>query len=155
MSNWRPQNSIYWWPNNGIQRSLYLCLKICLESNQVLRTQILLLCCHWPGCLWQLVEWDTSLFAYKHTKKRPLPQTGTHHYRNSEDPATGMISLRSNSPTLFHFCVISSVRSSYSHPGLLVITSTSTTPLFQITPVLNTGLSLSEPLQLYKGYNAI
>ena len=29
------------------------------------------------------------------------------------------------------------------------------TPLFQITPVLNTGLSLSEPLQLYKGYNAI
>ena len=28
----------------------------------------------------------------------------------------------------------------------------STTPLFQITPVLNTGLSLSEPLQLYKGY---
>ena len=33
--------------------------------------------------------------------------------------------------------------------------STTTTPLFQITPVLNTGLSLSEPLQLYKGYNAI
>ena len=31
----------------------------------------------------------------------------------------------------------------------------STTPLFQITPVLNTGLSLSEPVQLYKGYNAI
>ena len=28
-------------------------------------------------------------------------------------------------------------------------------PLFQITPVLNTGLSLSGPLQLYKGYNAI
>ena len=24
------------------------------------------------------------------------------------------------------------------------------TPLFQITPVLNTGLSLSEPLQLYQ-----
>ena len=47
---------------------------------------------------------------------------------------------------------ISSVRSSNSHPDLLVIT---TTPLFQITPVLNTGLSLSEPLQLYKGYNAI
>ena len=34
-------------------------------------------------------------------------------------------------------------------------TSTSTHPLFQITSVLNTGLSLSEPLQLYKGYNAI
>ena len=44
---------------------------------------------------------------------------------------------------------ISSVRSSDSHPDLLL------TPLFQITPVLNTGLSLSEPLQLYKGYNAI
>ena len=28
-------------------------------------------------------------------------------------------------------------------------------PLFQITPVLDSGLSLSEPLQLYKGYNAI
>ena len=111
MSNWRPQNSTYWRPNNGIQRSLYLCLKICLESNQLLRTQILLLCCHWPGCLWQLVEWDTSLFAYKHTKKRPLPQTGTHHYRNSENPATGIISrpLRSNSPTLFHFCVITTL----------------------------------------------
>ena len=51
---------------------------------------------------------------------------------------------------------ISSIRSSYIHPGLLVITTTTTnTPLFQITPVLNTGLSLSEPLQLYKGYNAL
>ena len=49
---------------------------------------------------------------------------------------------------------VSSVRSTYSHPDLLLITTT-TTPLFQITPVLNTGLSLSEPLQLYKGYNAI
>ena len=27
--------------------------------------------------------------------------------------------------------------------------------MFQITAVLNTGLSLSESLQLYKGYNAI
>ena len=49
--------------------------------------------------------------------------------------------------------IVSSVRSSYSHPDLLLITSS--TPLFQITPVLNTGLSLSEPLQLYKGYNDI
>ena len=57
---------------------------------------------------------------------------------------------------LVRHCIISSVRSSNSHPDLLVITSTTTTtPLFQITPVLNTGLSLSEPLQLYKGYNAI
>ena len=46
----------------------------------------------------------------------------------------------------------SSVRSSYSHPDLLLIHHH---PLFQITPVLNTGLSLSEPLQLYKGFNAI
>ena len=37
-----------------------------------------------------------------------------------------------------------------SHPNLLLIH-----PLFQIKPVLNTGLSLSEPLQLYKGYNAL
>merc|ERR1711999_47814 len=43
--------------------------------------------------------------------------------------------------------IFSSVRSSNSHPDLLVIT---TTPLFQITPVLDTGLSLSEPVQLYK-----
>ena len=50
--------------------------------------------------------------------------------------------------------VFSSVRSSYSHPDLLVIHHH---PLFQITLVLdkNIGLSLSEPLQLYKGYNAI
>ena len=36
--------------------------------------------------------------------------------------------------------IISSVRSSNSHPDLLV---THHQPLFQITPVLNTGLSLS------------
>merc|ERR1712016_86159 len=47
--------------------------------------------------------------------------------------------------------IFSSVRSSNSHPDLLVTQH----PLFQITPVLNNGLSLSEPLQLYKGYNAI
>merc|ERR1711873_35146 len=49
--------------------------------------------------------------------------------------------------------IFSSVRSSNSHTDLLVTHPTH--PLFQITPVLNTGLSLSEPLQLYKGYNAI
>merc|ERR1711923_417231 len=49
--------------------------------------------------------------------------------------------------------IFSSVRSSYSHPDLLLTHQQH--PLFQITPVLNTGLSLSEPLQLYKGYNAI
>ena len=43
---------------------------------------------------------------------------------------------------------ISSVRSSNSHPDLLLIHPP--TPLFQITTVLNTGLSLSEPLQLYQ-----
>ena len=58
-------------------------------------------------------------------------------------------------PFCMVYALVSSVRSSNSHPDLLVITSTSTTPLFQITPVLNTGLSLSEPLELYKGYNAI
>ena len=42
----------------------------------------------------------------------------------------------------------SSVRSSNSHPDLLVIQQHH--PLFQITPVLNTGLSLSEPLQVYQ-----
>ena len=47
--------------------------------------------------------------------------------------------------TLLILGFISSVRSSNSHPDLIVIS----TPLFQITPVLNTGLSLSEPLQLY------
>ena len=48
--------------------------------------------------------------------------------------------------------VVRSVRSPKSHPDLLV-TQHHHHPLFQITPVLNTGLSLSEPLQLYKGYN--
>ena len=57
----------------------------------------------------------------------------------------------SNFSSALQTVFVSSVRSSYSHPDLLLIT----TPLFQITPVLNTGLSLSEPLQLYKGYNAI
>merc|ERR1711954_349752 len=51
--------------------------------------------------------------------------------------------------------IFSSVRSSYSHPDLLLIHHPPHHPLFQITPVLDTGLSLSEPLQLYKGYNAI
>merc|ERR1711978_854278 len=46
--------------------------------------------------------------------------------------------------------IFSSVRSSKSHPDLLL-----THPLFQITLVLNTGLSLFEPQQLYKGYDAI
>ena len=50
---------------------------------------------------------------------------------------------------------ISSVRSSYSHPDLLLIHPPPHHPLFQITSVLNTGLSLSEPLQLYKGHKAI
>ena len=53
-----------------------------------------------------------------------------------------------------NFTFVSSVRSSNSHPDLLLIHPT-THPLFQITPVLNTGLSLSEPLQLYKGHKAI
>ena len=43
--------------------------------------------------------------------------------------------------------IVSSVRSSNSHPDLLVIQLHQ--PLFQITPILNIGLSLSEPLQLY------
>ena len=51
------------------------------------------------------------------------------------------------------YSFVSSVRSSYSHPDLLLIHHPP--PLFQITPVLNTGLSLSEPLQLYKGNKAI
>ena len=49
----------------------------------------------------------------------------------------------------FKYYIISSVRSSYSHPDLLLIHPPHH-PLFQITPVLNTGLSLSEPLQLYQ-----
>ena len=45
--------------------------------------------------------------------------------------------------------VFSSVRSFNSHSVLLVTQHQQ--PLFQITPVLNTGLSLSDPLQLYQG----
>ena len=44
--------------------------------------------------------------------------------------------------------LVSSVRSSNSHPDLLLTQQHQ--PLFQITPVLNTGLSLSGPLQLYQ-----
>ena len=57
-------------------------------------------------------------------------------------------------PRLAHsLSFVSSVRSSNSYPDLIVIQQQH--PLFQITLVLNIGLSLSEPLQLYKGYNAI
>ena len=49
------------------------------------------------------------------------------------------------------FFLFSSVRSSYSNPDLLLIHHPPHHPVFQITPVLNTGLSLSEPLQLYQG----
>ena len=56
-------------------------------------------------------------------------------------------------PVVSIMAIFSSVRSSNSHSDLLVIHHPN--PLFQITPVLNTGLSFSEPLQLYKGYNAI
>ena len=52
----------------------------------------------------------------------------------------------------FEASIFSSVRSSNSHPDLLLIHHH---PLFQITPVLNTRLSLSEQLQIYNGYNAI
>ena len=67
----------------------------------------------------------------------------------------GRVAARPNLEVLNNYNnnIVSSVRSSNSHPDLLVIQQHH--PLFQITPVLNTGLSLSEPLQLYKGYNAI
>merc|ERR1712082_168232 len=42
-----------------------------------------------------------------------------------------------------------------AYSGILWHTLANSGKLFQITPVLNTGLSLSEPLQLYKGYDAI
>ena len=60
-------------------------------------------------------------------------------------------------PFLSLVIFVGSVRSSNSHPDLVLIHPPHhpTTPLFQITLVLNTELSLSEPLQLYKGYNAI
>ena len=45
------------------------------------------------------------------------------------------------------FLLVSSVRSSYSHPDLLVIQNH---PLFLITPVLDTRLSLSETIELYQ-----
>ena len=47
----------------------------------------------------------------------------------------------------YNTTLFSSVRSSNSHPDLPVTQQQH--PLFQITPVLNTGLSLSERLQLY------
>ena len=73
---------------------------------------------------------------------------------NSHHPMyTGACGI-GNSQGIANLRVISSVRSSNSHPDLLV-TQHHQHPLFQITPVLNTGHSLSEPLQLYNGYNAI
>ena len=57
--------------------------------------------------------------------------------------------------TLFIFHLLAPSGALIAIPTYYWPTSTTSTPLFQITPVLNTGLSLSEPLQLYKGYNAI
>ena len=68
---------------------------------------------------------------------------------------TSLQSARFNKTERTRFSFISSVRSSYSHPDLLLTQQQQHHPLFQITPVLNTGLSLSEPLELYKGYHAI
>ena len=63
---------------------------------------------------------------------------GKHHHNK-------LWSLRHHSQSL-SFSVICSVRSSNSHSDLLLIHH----PLFQITTVLDTGLSLSGPLQLYQ-----
>ena len=60
---------------------------------------------------------------------------------------TGKKLVLLKSPEL-NLAFVSSVRSPNSHPHLLV--NHHHHPLFQITPVLNTGLSLTEPLQLYK-----
>ena len=83
----------------------------------------------------------------------------------SVDISGGILALASTRDFLqgsFHFrhpmyCeyIVSSVRSSNSHPNLLLIHHhPPTTQLFQITPVLvldnNIGLSLSESLQLYQ-----
>ena len=72
-----------------------------------------------------------------------------------------LLAYRNGSTTCTFFCstflaclIISSGRSSYSHPDLLLIHHPPHHPLFQITLVLNTILSLSEPLQLYKGHKA-
>ena len=63
-------------------------------------------------------------------------------------PFSRRAEMRANLHLIVVNCFISSVRSSNSHPDLLVIQQHH--PLFQITPVLNTGLLLSEPLQLYR-----
>ena len=73
-------------------------------------------------------------------------------FPNNLDFSSKCVFAQAKKPNSLAFVFVSSVRSSNSHPDLLLIHQH---PLFQITPVLNTGLSLSEPLQLYKGYNAI
>ena len=88
-----------------------------------------------------------------------LPSTTTQMMKTClttlSPPTTSNVPSNVRTGTLTMQCIISSVRSSNSYPDLLVTQHHHHHPLFQITPVLNTGLSLSEPLQLYKGYNAI
>ena len=89
-----------------------------------------------------LVDWGTFLFSSSYSHFSSSWWTGD--FFSSHLPILTF-------PPLGGLGIFSSIRSFYSHPDLLLIQH----PLFQITPVLNTGLSLSEPIQLYKGYNAI
>ena len=88
-----------------------------------------------------------------------LPSTTTQMMKTClttlSPPTTSNVPSIVKTGTLTMQCIIGSVRSSNSYPDLLVTQHHHHHPLFQITPVLNTGLSLSEPLQLYKGYNAV
>ena len=88
-----------------------------------------------------------------------LPSTTTQMMKTClttlSPPTTSNVPSNVKTGTLTMQCIISSVRSSNSYPDLLVTQHHHHHPLFQITPALNTGLILSEPLQLYKGYNAI
>ena len=119
------------------------------------------------------IDWDVPLFTKGLSQEEFIPTWPIHlvtqcgwrvlppgeqhrcqlrHLQLSMGNQTNLSILTYEFEDTYNTTVVSSVRSSNSHPNLLV---TQQHPLFQITPVLNTGLSLSEPLQLYKGYKAM
>ena len=96
--------------------------------------------------IWSQGSANCSILPSQMEKKHGLSWENMEHKENAENIANMENINQKTKKTLFFIhstLFVSSVRSSYSHPDQVVIH-----PLFQITPVLNTQLSLSEPLQL-------
>ena len=110
--------------------------------------------CAWVEYLWNIFFSQSSLFTYFTLKWNSI----INHADGNSNPPHNDFSSFAEHPHPWSMTNISLFIFLLAPSGALIAIPTyywSSTPLFQITPVLNTGLSLSEPLKLYKGYNAI